>query len=146
MGWKKLKTTKLFSHPRLEVFEDEVELPNGHKTKYLYFGDKFDAATVIAVNKTGQVLLQKEYSYPQNKKLFQFPGGGLEAGETPAQGAARELAEEAGLQGTLTEIGWFYPNNRRGKNKMYVFMAKACRPLQPPRTWKKISKIFGVRH
>lgn len=33
------------------------------------------------------------------------PGGGLDPGETPAQGAARELAEETGLVVTPAELG-----------------------------------------
>jgi len=130
MTWKKLKTTKIFDHPRLQIFEDKVELPGGHKTDYIYFGNVPDVATIIAVNNDGQILLQKEYSHPQNEKLFQFPGGALEKGESPKQGAARELAEETGLAGKLTQIGWFYPDNRRKTQKMYVFVARNLREVQ----------------
>lgn len=124
MAWKKIKTTKLFAHPRLTVFEDRVELPNGQQTNYLYFADGIDAATIIAIRGDGQILLQSEYSYPQNEKLLQFPGGALEKGETPTQGASRELAEEASLAGELTSIGWFYLDNRRSNRKMHVFVAR----------------------
>jgi 8-oxo-dGTP pyrophosphatase MutT (NUDIX family) len=127
MAWKKLSTKKIFDHSRLQIYEDMVELPGGHQTDYVYFKNK-DAAIIIAVNEQGKVLLQKEYSYPMNEWLFQFPGGALEKDETPLDGAARELAEEGQLKGVLKEIGWFYPDNRRSKSKMHVFVATNLRP------------------
>jgi ADP-ribose pyrophosphatase len=122
MAWKKISTKKILDHPRLVVYEDQVELPSGEQTDYLYFG-RGDASMIIAVNQQGNVLLQKECSYPQRTKLFQFPGGGIEKGEDPLQAAQRELAEEAQLKGTLQQLGWFYINNRRGTHKMFVFVA-----------------------
>lgn len=121
--WKKLSETKLLEHPRLTVFEDDVELPNGHKTKYLRFAEAPDAACILAINDEGKILVQKEYSYPVDEWLYQMPGGAIDKGETPEQGAARELAEEAGLAGTLTPIGWFYIDNRRKDTKFYVYVA-----------------------
>ncbi len=121
--WKKLKRTILLKHPRLNVYEDDVQLPNGVTTKYIHFGNHHDAAEVIAVNDQGKILVQREYSYPPNKWLYQFPGGGVEKDETPQQGALRELAEEGKLTGKLKDIGWFYINNRRWGDKFYVFIA-----------------------
>lgn len=127
MSWKKLSSKKILDHPRLKVYEDIVELPNGHQTDYVYFKNR-DAATVIAINGQGKILLQKEYSYPPNEWLFQFPGGALEEGEAPEHGAARELAEEGQLKGYLEQIGWFYISNRRGSHKMFIFVAKNLEP------------------
>ncbi len=123
MKWKQLKSVKLFEHPRLTVYEDEVELPSGHVTQYLHFGDMPDAGMVLARNDDGKFLVQKEYSYPPDEVLFQLPGGGLEPGEDPTAGAAREFAEEAGLAGDLSLLGWFYHNNRRSKQRMFVYLA-----------------------
>ena len=73
------------------------------------------------------VLLQKEYSYPVNEVLYQFPGGAVNKKEDIEEAAERELAEEAGLKcGKLRTLGWFYTNNRRSSQKLYVFIAEKC--------------------
>jgi ADP-ribose pyrophosphatase len=123
MSWKKLSTKKLLDHPRIKVFEDIVELPNGHRTDYVHVKGP-DAAVIIAVNDQGKILVQKEYSYPMDEYLLQFPGGAIEKDETPLECATRELAEEGQLKGNLKQIGWFYPDNRRTDRKMYIFVAK----------------------
>jgi ADP-ribose pyrophosphatase len=122
--WKKIHTKQILKHPRLSVFEDEVVLPNGLKTTYLHFGPAKHAAQVIAIRLDGKILVQKEYSYPVNEWLYQFPGGQIEEKETILEGANRELAEEANITGKLRQIGWFYIDNRRKKGKFYVFVAK----------------------
>lgn len=119
--WKKLSSNILLKHPRLTVIEDEVELPTGHKTSYVYIDEVPGAVMIIAKRKDGKLLLQREYSYPPNKWLYQFPGGAIENNEDTKQSALRELAEEAGLQGNLEELGSFYVNNRRMKHKFLYF-------------------------
>lgn len=121
--WKKSKTIVLLSHPRLTVHEDDVLLPNNHKTKYLYFAHQRGAACVIAVNTEGKLLLQKEYSYPPDTWLYHFPGGTIDAEESHQEAAKRELSEEAGLAGDLSYLGWFYINNRRSDMKFHVYTA-----------------------
>jgi ADP-ribose pyrophosphatase len=121
--WKRLSTKTLLSHPRLDVYEDEVELPNGQRTDYIHFGDMLDAGMVLACNNEGKFLVQEEYSYPPDEMLYQLAGGALNPGEDPRDGAAREFAEESGLAGDLELLGWFYHNNRRSSQKMYVYLA-----------------------
>jgi ADP-ribose pyrophosphatase YjhB (NUDIX family) len=53
-------------------------------------------AASVAILKAGRFLLV-ERGHPPAKGLFAFPGGRLEQGETPEQGARRELFEETGL-------------------------------------------------
>ena len=121
--WKRLSRTTLLTHPRLTVYEDEVLLPDGHKTHYIHFSGTAGSATIIAQNSQGKILLQREYSYPPNEWLYQFPGGKVEDGEDPSLAIVRELAEEAGMGGEVTQIGWFYTDNRRKSDKFYVFVA-----------------------
>jgi 8-oxo-dGTP pyrophosphatase MutT (NUDIX family) len=123
--WKRLASRVLLSHPRLQVFEDEVELPDGYRTTYLRFGDEGAAATVLCRDEAGRILLQRAYSYPPNVVMLELPGGYVPAGEDPAAGANRELMEEAGLRaGRLTLLGRFFPNNRRSARMTYVYLGE----------------------
>ena len=121
--WKQLSQKEIFTHPRLTLLEDEVLLPDGSKTHYMTFAHTNDSVTIIARHE-GKILLSQEYSYPMNDVLYQFPGGKAEANEDPETSARRELEEETGYKATtMTALGWYYPNNRRSKAKMYVFLA-----------------------
>ena len=123
--WKTVSSKEVFNHPRLSLVEDEVILPNGVKTTYLkYKDDGRCAVTIIAKRKDGKILLQTEYSYPPNQKLFQFPGGLVPRDEKPEVGANRELMEEADLMANKLEmLGSYLVNNRRSSAKMLVYLA-----------------------
>lgn len=58
---------------------------------------KIIPAVSVAVVRGGTVLLVKR-ARPPSQGLYAYPGGKVEAGETLAQAAARELEEETGLR------------------------------------------------
>lgn len=123
--WKKITSKVLITHPRLTVIEDQVELPDGSQVPYLKFDHKNDSVTVLCFNADDELLMQQEYSYPPDTMLYQFPGGKIEAGESPLEAARRELREESGLEGKVfTSIGWYYAHNRRSADKAHVFVVK----------------------
>ncbi|MFG1720569.1 NUDIX hydrolase [Micromonospora chalcea] len=64
------------------------------------------AARVLLVDASDRVLLFEgsDPARPGHRYWF-TPGGGLDAGESPADGAARELAEETGLRLAPAELG-----------------------------------------
>jgi ADP-ribose pyrophosphatase len=121
--WKKISRQKLLEHKRLTVYEDTVELPSGTHTDYIHFGRPTDGVTIIGVNTGGKILVQKEYSYPPDEVLYQFPGGGMHAGENKLEAAVREFSEEASLSGDLVRIGSYLTDNRRRQDYMHVFVA-----------------------
>jgi 8-oxo-dGTP pyrophosphatase MutT (NUDIX family) len=64
------------------------------------------AARVLLIDEAGRVLLFHGID-PGNPAddYWVTPGGGLEPGETPVQGAVRELFEETGLRADPAELG-----------------------------------------
>jgi 8-oxo-dGTP pyrophosphatase MutT (NUDIX family) len=64
------------------------------------------AARVLLVDRAGRTLLLHGGDPARPGQRWWFtPGGGLSGDETPAQGAARELAEETGLEVDPDELG-----------------------------------------
>ncbi len=68
-------------------------------------------ATVILLDRAGQILLQERDEHPViDPERWGMPGGHVEPGETSEAAAYRELAEETGVElspGTLQSYGDF---------------------------------------
>jgi ADP-ribose pyrophosphatase len=122
--WKKLSSKIILDHKRIKVVEDEVELPNGHKTDYVRFEVSGCAPLAIVINNDNQILLSQEYSYPTNEVIYQFPGGFVSNSENVEEGLKRELMEEVGyLPSNLQYLRYFYNNDRRNNMKTIIYLA-----------------------
>ncbi len=75
----------------------------------------------------GAVLLARRRSDAHQGALWEFPGGKLETGESPAEAAARELSEETGLRAarlqSLLKLEHDYPDRTV---RLHVFLAFDC--------------------
>lgn len=120
--WKLLETKVVLDHAQLKVQEDTIELPNKAVKQYVRHSPvEHHAVIVIAINKNGEVLVQREYSHPVGKVMWQLPGGSMLADETAEQAAKRELSEESGLSAHQTRLlGYFYIHNRLSDKKQFV--------------------------
>lgn len=122
--WKTISSKEVFKHPRITLIEDEVLLPSGEQINYIKFASGQDAVTIIARNNLERICISKEYSYPPNAELYQFPGGSVENGEAPEVAAQRELMEEVGFKAAQLEfLGKYLTHNRRSDQYMHVFLA-----------------------
>ena len=119
--WRKISSRHILDHPRMQLVEDEVELPSGKKIQYLRQEYSGRGGVIVICRKGDKILVQREYSYPVDEVLYQFPGGKVEAGEDVCAAAQRELAEESGIAMTnVRECGWLYADNRRTSAKLHV--------------------------
>jgi len=117
--WKVLETS--YIRPRFRI--DKCELSNGNLLDATIF--EFRAwANVLALTKNGEAVLVKQYRHGVCDVLWEFPGGVVEDGEHPMDGAKRELLEETGYAASnLIEVGQIYPNPALQTNTLYCFLA-----------------------
>jgi len=117
--WKVLETS--YFRPRFRI--DKCELTNGNLLDATIFEFR-SWASVLALTKNGEVVLVKQYRHGICDVLWEFPGGVVEDGEDPMEGAKRELLEETGYAATtLIPVGRLYPNPALQTNALYCFLA-----------------------
>lgn len=79
----------------LDVRRDEVSLPDGSASSREYIVHN-GAVMVIPVLDDGRLVLERQYRYPLQRAVLEFPAGKLEAGEAGIVCGVRELFEETG--------------------------------------------------
>lgn len=122
--WKFISRKTILEHPRLNLVEDKVELPDGTRVPYLRESPVTrHSVTIIVLNAENQILLQKEYSYPPDEIMWQLPGGTFDDSEDILSAANRELSEESGIIARKIKIlGYYYTNSRRSDQKQYALL------------------------
>ena len=83
----------------LHAFRDEVRLPDGTLTQREYIVHPGAVMIVPLLQGEGgaaQLVLERQYRYPVQQEIIEFPAGKLDPGEDTLACAQRELREETG--------------------------------------------------
>ena len=117
--WKVLESS--YFRPRFRI--DTCKLGNDSLLDATIF--EFRAwANIMAITKTGEVVLVRQYRHGVRDVLLEFPGGVVEDGEEPIEGAKRELLEETGyVASEWIQVGALYPNPALQTNTLHCFLA-----------------------
>lgn len=115
----------------LSLHVDEVEEPGGVRATREVVRQRGSVAT-LAVSADDRVILVRQYRYAVDDALWELPAGRIDPGETPEQGARRELMEEVGLEaGVVEPLATFYTTPGFCDELMHVFRATELRQVPP---------------
>ncbi len=121
---KQLSSENVFKGKLLDVYSDDIELPNGHKSKREYI-KHVGAACVVPVDDDGNIIIEKQFRYPFHKVLTEIPAGKLDSKEEPHLDAAlRELKEETGFTAEkMIYLGEFLPTCAYSDEVIHMYLA-----------------------
>lgn len=124
----------VFTNSRFTVYSDHIaagslEVPDFLVVKpHSSRADLLTGVAIVAVRQSA-ILLLKHYRHPVSQFVWELPRGFIDEGETPAEAATRELAEEAGLScgaDGLVSLGTFLPDPGILEARVALFAAPGC--------------------
>jgi 8-oxo-dGTP pyrophosphatase MutT (NUDIX family) len=128
--WKCLQQDIVYDNPWIRVYEDKVQLPNGHTTLYGIVESKSAFVGVVPLLDSKTVILVRQYRYIQNEVTWEIASGSIDDNETPEQAAQRELSEEVGYHaGTLELVSVMHSNKSLMRDMGYIFIARNLTPF-----------------
>jgi len=109
----KVASSELCKGSFLHVLRDSVRLPNGHLTTREYVvhpGAVMVVPLLVDADCGMRLVLERQFRYPLNRVMIEFPAGKIDPGEDPFHCAQRELHEETGYRATAwARAGLLHP-------------------------------------
>lgn len=121
---RQINSTNVFRGRLLDVYSDDILLPNGHSSKREYI-KHVGAACVVPVDNDGNIIIEKQFRYPFGKVLTEIPAGKLDSKTEPhLEAAKRELKEETGYTAEkMIYLGEFLPTCAYSDEIIHMYLA-----------------------
>ena len=121
---KTLASQLVFDGRLLKVYRDEVGLTGGG-TSVREFVHHPGGVAAVALDRDGNVYLERQFRYPYHKVVIEIPAGKLEPGEDPDDAIRRELREEIGADaGKWDKLGYIMPSVGYTDEMLYLYLAR----------------------
>lgn len=90
-------------------------------------------ALAVPITSEGKLVLVRQYRFPAQGRLLEFPAGTVEINENPAQTVCRELEEETGYRADRWQsLGKFFLAPGYSDEIIYAFLAQGLKKLETP--------------
>ena len=133
-SWETLKRNLVLDRsPWMQVFEDDIQLPDGRIIAGYLRLETPGYVMIVAVRSDACIGLIRSYKRGVDGVDIQPPAGMREDGESPLDAAKRELLEELGCQAeTWRELGGFVLSGNYYTGRAHFFLATGCRQISEP--------------
>jgi len=123
-----LSSETVYDGPIFGVRRDRVLEPGGLETTREVITHP-GSVVVLPLLPDGRILLIRQYRHATRHYLWELVAGRMEPGESPKQGAARELAEETGYRAKrFTTFLDVFPTPGFLEERMWVLLAEELTP------------------
>jgi ADP-ribose pyrophosphatase len=133
MPFEHIHTETIYEGHIFSIEKVSIRLPD-HKQKVYELVRHDPAVTLVPVDSAGRIYFVRQYRVGARQSVLELPAGGLEEGEDPLEGAAREVREEIGMAASqLKSIGEFFMAPGYSSEHLTIFLATGLypAPLQP---------------
>lgn len=123
---KTISSKTVFDGKILHVIHDDVELPDGSKSKREVVRHP-GGVCVAALDGANNLLFVRQFRYPYSEVVLELPAGKLEKGSTPLDNGKRELLEETGAEGgSYISLGQVYPSPGYTDEIIHLYACRVC--------------------
>ncbi len=121
---KQLKSEQIYKGAIINLFLDDIQLPDGNFAKREYVRHP-GGICVVPVTDEGEIMLVRQYRYPYGEEVIEIPAGKRDCfDEDPLEGGKRELKEELGITAEkFVFLGTFYPTPGYTDEVIYMYAA-----------------------
>jgi 8-oxo-dGTP pyrophosphatase MutT (NUDIX family) len=124
----------------------DVEVPDGPRFEHHVVRTPRPAVGTV-VHGTGGILLLWRHRFITGTWGWEIPAGGVDAGESAVDAAAREVLEETGWRaGPLTRLHGYHPTNGLSDQRFELFAADGATQVGPPSDPGESSRVEWVAH
>jgi ADP-ribose pyrophosphatase len=132
-GWERLGSEMLLANRYFSLRSDRLQLPDGGIKDPYFVLERPDAAIIVPITESNEVVLVRQYRPPLEMMELGLPAGLVEEGERPEEAARRELAEETGYTGGEWEpLGSLASSPSLKDNWAYLFLARGVEETAAP--------------
>lgn len=124
-AWPLLASQPVLDTGLFQVTRDRARSPRTGGEHDFYLVHMVDWLITVPVTVDGELVLVRQYRHGSRSSSLELPGGLHTENEGPAEGAARELAEETGYGGgVLVHLGELRPQPAMMSNRVRIYLAR----------------------
>jgi 8-oxo-dGTP pyrophosphatase MutT (NUDIX family) len=132
-AWRMLEGRDMLRTPYYTVTLDRVVHPSGRELDYYVIRPHRQAVGVVPVDGQGRVLMVRQWRHTVQKLLWEIPAGAMEANESPAEAAHRELREETGyVARDIQPLYRYHPSIGTSSQTFNLFVAGGLERVGEP--------------
>lgn len=133
------------------ICEEDIEEPRtGKRLTWTYLLGR-NAVGTLALDEANNVVLVREYRHPLQEYIIDLPAGAAHKAsneEELLQAAAREFAEETGLQALhWQKLGCYHPLPGSSSLTYHLYLARGLKPLEQKGEgpeWNEIEEVLRI--